>query len=201
MEYNVYDFDGTLYRDDVTKDFYCFSVRRFPAVLCVLPGFLLKGILYWVGVGSKNSLKECFFRFLQHIPSVDGLVRDFWKTHLVKVKQFYDDKKTEQDIIISASPDFLLQPLLELIGVSHVIATIVDTKTGKLRSENCFGEEKVRRFFTEYPGATIGYFYSDNLSDLPLSRIAKKSFFVRGNRIISCNNEVYKNNRGLSQDG
>ena len=201
MEYNVYDFDGTLYKGDVSKDFYCFAIRRVPKALIELPRFLLYSTFYQLGIISKKTLKECFFRFLRHVPSIEEIVREFWKSHQSKIKRFYYAIKTEQDIIISASPDFLLNPLEDLLGVVKAIATKVDKYTGKLWSENCYGEEKVRRFLKEFPDAAIRYFYSDNRSDQPLCLLAKKSYFVRGNRIIPWKNASNENCRGLMRDG
>lgn len=200
MEFNVYDFDGTIYQGDVTKDFYGFVLQRFPIIIIELPRFLLFGLLYWLRLVSKKTLKENFFRYLQYLPTVDELVMDFWKYNLSKIQKHYYERKTNQDVIISASPDFLLLPLRDLLGIYKVIATKVDQKTGKFSSENCQGEEKVRRFYHEFPGATIGCFYSDNLSDQPLSRIAKESFFVRGSSIMPWKNMFLQSNKGQTQD-
>jgi len=200
MEFNVYDFDGTIYQGDVTKDFYGFVLQRYPIIVVELPRFLLFGLLYWLRLVSKKTLKENFFRFLRYIYTVDELVKDFWKYNLGKIQKHYYERKTNQDVIISASPDFLLLPLQDLLGIYKVIATKVDQKTGKFRSENCQGKEKVRRFLHELPGATIGCFYSDNTSDRPLSKIAKVSFYVRGSSIMPWKDTFFQNNKEQRQD-
>ena len=65
----------------------------------------------------------------------------------------------------------------------NLIATIVDKKTGKFLSYNCYGKEKVKRFKQEYKNTKIKEFYSDSLSDLPMMKIAKKAYLVKGNKI------------------
>ena len=56
----------------------------------------------------------------------------------------------------------------------------VDKKTGKYEGENCWGEEKVRRFKEKMPKAQIESFYSDSRSDTPMARLATgKSYLVK----------------------
>lgn len=64
-----------------------------------------------------------------------------------------------------------------------LIASNVDKRTGKFLSPNCFGEEKVVRLDKEVKSYIINEFYSDSMSDLPLAKIALKSYKVKGNKI------------------
>lgn len=93
---------------------------------------------------------------------------------------WYLERKKPDDVIISASPDFIVRPACERLGIGHLIATTVDPHTGEFLSENNRGEEKVRRFKAEFGNAPIEHFYSDSLSDAPMARLAAHSFFVRG---------------------
>ena len=90
--------------------------------------------------------------------------------------------KQPTDIIISASPEFLLKPICDKLGVT-MLATKVDNKTGLFDGENCHGQEKVRRLHEIYPGAEIDEFYSDLYCDTPLARLAKKAYIVKGERL------------------
>ena len=51
-------------------------------------------------------------------------------------------------------------------------------KNGDYIGENCYGEEKVNRFYKEYPNGVIDEFYSDSDSDLPLAKLAKVAYKV-----------------------
>jgi len=62
-----------------------------------------------------------------------------------------------------------------------MMASKVNKKTGKYSGVNCHGEEKVRRFYEEFPDGEIEKFYSDSYSDTPLAQIAKESYMVKGN--------------------
>ena len=88
-------------------------------------------------------------------------------------------QKENTDVIISASPEFLLKPLEKLLNIEKVIASKVDINTGKLLSKNCYGKEKVKRFQKIYPNKVISSFYSDSLSDIPMARLAKNSYLVQ----------------------
>ena len=90
--------------------------------------------------------------------------------------------KQSTDVIISASPEFLLNPICNQLGVS-MLATRVDNKTGLFNGENCHGEEKVRRFYEAYPNGEVDEFYSDLYCDTPLARIAQKAYIVKGEKL------------------
>ena len=180
---NVYDFDNTIYKGDSTKDFYIFSLKRHKKILLLLPSLAFAFIKYYVfKSGSKTQFKEKMYRFLTYC-DIEKDVKDFWSTHKANIKDFYLQQKREDDVIISASPQFLLKPLESEFPFT-VIASKVDSKSGKYNGENCYWDEKVRRFYEIYPDGEIDEFYSDHYSDLPLAKISKKAFIVDGDKII-----------------
>ncbi len=96
---------------------------------------------------------------------------------------WYCEREHFSDIIISASPEFLLAPVMKEFQVAAVIATDVDPHTGRFLSKNCYGAEKVRRLAARFPGCIVESFYSDSTSDQPLANLAKKAYFVAGEEI------------------
>ena len=178
---NVYDFDKTIYKDDSTVDFYFFSLRRHPSIVLLFPS-LIRAVLLWAfGMYTKTQFKECFYRFLTKIPDIDKELDVFWNTHKNKIKKFYLREQKQDDVIISASPEFLLKPICRRLGIKYLYASKVDKKSGKYDGMNCWGKEKVNRFYAAFgSGAVIDNFYSDSLSDTPLAEIAKKSYIVIG---------------------
>ena len=180
---NVYDFDGTIYSGDSTRDFYFFCLRRHPHILKYLPYQAAFFLRFALGQINKTKFKEKFYVFLSGIRNIDGEVMLFWDRHYLNIKDWYLQNKNKDDLIISASPEFLLEPVCKKLRVS-LIASRVDKLSGKTTGENCFGEEKVLRFFEKYPKGNINEFYSDSLSDEPLARLAEKSFLVKGNKIL-----------------
>ena len=175
---NTYDFDQTIYEPDSSLSFYLFCLKKYPfAVLRTLPKTLAFAAAYGVKKMPTKRLKEQLFSFLRHLPDVDAAVADFWEEHRSGIGQWYLDQKKEDDVIISASPYFLLRPMAEELGVG-LIATPMDKHSGKILGENCHDVEKVRRFQEQYPGGHTEKFYSDSLSDTPMAVIADEAFLV-----------------------
>lgn len=186
LSINVYDFDGTIYNGDSTVDFWKFSVKRNKKILLNLPKTFWKFVLYCFGLCSKTEFKQTFFSFLKKISDIDSEVNEFWKVNESKIKKRYLTEKSETDLIISASPEFLLKPVSEKLGV-RLIASRVDRHTGIFDGENCHDKEKVIRFNSEFPNTKINKFYSDSLSDSPLADISNEAFIVSGDDKIPWN--------------
>lgn len=191
---NVYDFDDTIYNGDSSLDFVLFCLKKNKKLFKYIPHIILGFILYIFKIIKKTKMKEYFFSFLE---SIDGkvYVEEFWKTHKKNIKKFYLDNKKMNDLIISASPIFLLKPICEKLGIKNLIASEVDIKTGKFLSENCKGSRKVDLFYEKYPNKKIREFYSDSLSDTPLANIARNAYLVDNENIKDwpLNNKSKKN--------
>lgn len=184
---NVYDFDKTIYDGDSTVDFYKFCIRRSPGLLRYTFRQGAGLVLYALGIYDKTRLKECFFSFLRGVRQPERMVRAFWDVHIDKIQPWYIRQMQADDVIISASPAFLLQEAMRRVGSATVIASVVDISTGRYTGTNCYGQEKVRRFTELYPDGVIHAFYSDSLSDAPLGRMAQESFLVKGDTLCLTN--------------
>ena len=136
------------------------------------------------GMYSKLQFKEKFYSFLKGIKDVDSMVELFWNENQDKIKDWYLKSKEESDVIISASPEFLLNNICRRIGIKHLIASEVNKNTGICEGENCYGEEKVLRFKKYFEKGEIKKFYSDSLSDAPISLMASERYIVTGNNIL-----------------
>jgi phosphoserine phosphatase/putative flippase GtrA len=180
---NVYDFDKTIYAGDSSIDFTLFCYRYYPNLLkCIL--YQLKGVfLYTMRKIEKTEMKEMLFSYLREIDELSPIVEAFWKKNNKKIKTWYLEQKRSDDLIISASPEFLLMPICEQINV-QCLASVVDEKSGRFLKLNCYGEEKVRRLREKYPLEKIQQVYSDSGSDKPLVEIADKAYMVKGEKCI-----------------
>lgn len=182
---NVYDFDKTIYKDDSTVDFYFYILKRNPSVFLSVPSLVWGAILWGTGRIDKTGFKERFYGFLRHIKDLDKEIEMFWDKNQNKIKSVYKERQKDDDVVISASPEFLLKPICERLGIKHLLASRVDKKSGKYDGVNCWGEEKVRRFYEQFgEGREIDEFYSDSLSDTPLAKIAKEAYVVIGERLV-----------------
>ena len=182
---NVYDFDKTIFYPDSTACFYRYCLRRIPGTLLpTLPKALAAGLCYRAGKTAARELKQLLFAFLPKLSAaeLDALVSDFWREDERRIGAWYLMQKRPDDLIISASPRFLLSPICAKLGVS-LIATEMDPRTGIISGENCHDYEKPRRFYAEYPGAKVDCFYSDSLTDSPMAALAERAFLVNKHRL------------------
>ena len=180
---NVYDFDNTIYKGDSTADFYFFSLLRHPSIIKYLPSLLCAFLKYYLfKIGTKTQFKEKMFSFLKSV-DIENDLHDFWEKHFKNIKAWYKKSKKDDDVIISASPYFLLEPVCKKLGIKHLIASRVDKKSGKYSGLNCHSDEKVRRFNEEFENAVIHNFYSDSKSDTPLARLSQSAYLVKGDKI------------------
>lgn len=181
---NVYDFDDTIYKGDSSKDFIIYAALHHPYIMVKeLPSMLYGGVMYGLGKMPKKEMKERFFHFVTGIKDIETEVSKFWDKNENKIKKWYFEVKEEEDVIISASPTFLLKEICQRLNIKSLMATDLDTKTGKILGENCKGKEKVVRFYENFPNGTINKFYSDSRTDQYLAEEAEESFFVKGNEI------------------
>lgn len=192
MKLYLYDWDGTIYDGDTSVDFFKYCLKKDKKLFFHFMKMILPFIKYKIKYITITEFKEEVFSFLKTIKNVDKYVEDFWDKNKHKVKKFYLEKKHDKDIIISASPEFLLKPICDELKVKDMIASDVNKKTGNFKRPNCRGEEKVVVFRKKYPKAEIMEMYSDSMHDKPLLDLAKKSYVIKKNNIYEYNN--YKPN-------
>lgn len=177
---NVYDFDGTIYGGDSTVDFYLWCLGKRPAILACAPRQGWGVLRRTAGAIDTRRMKEAFFSFLPLLEDPEALADAFWEEREAGIQGWYRERKRESDVVVSASPEFLLAPICARLGIRPPIATRMDPKSGRIQGPNCKGEEKVRRFRERFPEGRIEKFYSDSLTDAPLAALAEEAFLVKG---------------------
>ena len=184
MEINLYDFDKTIYDGDSSVDFFVFCLSKHPLIGFNIFKMIWAVLKYKLKLINKTQMKEVIFSFLKKVPNVDKEVELFWQTHKCYIKDFYQKKKHDNDIIISASPEFLLEPICKELKVKKLIGSRVNKKTGKFTGLNCHDVEKVKRLNKEYDKYKVNESYSDSMSDLPILKLAKKAYIVKGDKLL-----------------
>ena len=180
---NVYDFDNTILRGDSSARFFGWCLTHYPRMWRDLPGQALNGLLFILRIRPKQAFKQRMFHYFALI-DMDRALRDFWEANMARIKAWYKEAHRDDDVVISASPEFLIRPACAALGIRAVMGSPVDRATGMYSGLNCHGAEKVRRFREIYPDATIQSFYSDSHSDDPLAAIAEKAWLVKGDRLL-----------------
>lgn len=181
---NVYDFDKTIYNGDSTADFFLYCMRKHPAIIKLIPSICLWFTKHYILKScTKTEFKEKIMQFVKYIDYKRDIA-EFWSKHKNKIKKFYIKQQMKDDVIISASPAFVLEPICKELKIQHLLCSRVDVETGKYTGFNCHGKEKVLRYREAFGEEKVDEFYSDSKSDTPMAEIAEKSFLVKGNKIL-----------------
>lgn len=177
---NAYDFDKTIFYPDSSFCFVLFCAGKYPAAAMRNSGRALSAaIKYKLGSIGIEQLKEALFGFLAYLPEGGEKAAElFWERRLPRIQEWYLSGKRDDDVIISASPEFLLTPVCRELGV-RLIGTRMDPATGKITGKNCHDREKVLRFRERFGNEKIQRFYSDSFADLPMAELADEAFMVK----------------------
>ena len=184
---NVYDFDETIYDGESSIEFLLCYLRKDPTVVKYLPRVAKLMFRYKRGEATleeflQNDAAVLRRYFAENKVDLASLVSGFWDKRMHKIKPFYREKQQEDDVIITASPYFMMDDVCERLGVRHLIATDFDIQTGEIRSA-CFRERKVDLFRAAFPDGEIDDFYTDSVNDSFLFPLAKRVFMVKGSKI------------------
>ncbi len=181
---NVYDFDKTIYDGDCTLDFYKYCLTRKPSLIKYTPSQIIAFFKYITKSIRKEQFKETVYKMLVSVDDLSGWVNDFWDKHEHKIKEFYLKQQKHDDLVISASPEFLIIPICKRLNI-QAMASLIDTKTGlHIDKVNCHGQRKVERFKEVFKDAEVDEFYSDSFTDEPCALLAKKAYFVIKDKLL-----------------
>lgn len=176
---NTFDFDKTIFYPDSSATFIRWYLHKHPLkLLWWVPKTLAAYLLFKLHIIPKEKFKSCGFSFIRKIDDIDALMNEFWDEHEGRIAKWYLDIRRPDDLIISASPEFVVKPMADRLGV-ELIATPMDKRTAYLEpGKNCYGEEKVRKFYELHPDTVTEAFYSDSFSDAPMARIAQSAYLI-----------------------
>ena len=193
----IFDVDYTLTKRETLVEFYFFMMKKNPRLLKYLPKSIFSTIFYLMKIHDASKVKKTFIRFIDGIEENDmkKIVAEFYERRLSKI--LYKDaidtiKKMKADgykiYLISASAEFYLNQLYNIVEVDKVIGTRFTMENGLHRNgilgENCKGEEKVKRLKEVLASENIeadfenSYMFSDSLSDLPLFNLVGHPYLI-----------------------
>ena len=186
---NIYDFDDTIFNGDSSVNFikYSFDHHPFMVMWCFIKG-LKECIKYLFKKSDFGYIKSELFSFVKNIDNLDDYMNDYVLKHQKNIKNFYLEQRRDDDVVISASFEFIVKPFCDKLGINYVIATKYDTKKGCIVGKNCKGKEKIVRFNKIFKNAKVCEAYSDSLSDIPMFQIAEKAFLVKKDELIPYEN-------------
>jgi phosphoserine phosphatase len=189
---NVYDFDNTILRGDSTARFFAYCLLHCPRMWADIPGQLANAALFACKRRALQPFKERLLGFVARLGDVDATVEAFWRSNMRRVKPWYMQQHRDDDVVISASPEFLIRPACAHLRIACAMGSPVDKHTGRFLGLNCRDHEKVRRFKEVCPNGKIEEFYSDSYSDAPLAELAERAWLVQGDRKIPWNSDKHE---------
>ena len=174
---NVYDFDGTIFPTDCTIGFGFWCMNRHPKLwFTFFPKMIITLIRRKAGKIPEYLLQRKLFSFLTQVDDFDVQIERYWDKNEKKIAPWYLKQKRADDLIISASPDCIIEPIANRLGVNFM-ATEFDREFGVFTNNLMYAKEKAKYIF-DHGFPMIENFYSDSLADTPLALCAEKAYLV-----------------------
>lgn len=192
MNVIAYDFDGTITKKDTFLDFSMYSKGKFFTILslCLYSPLI---ILAKLRLYSNGDVKQKVFSFLYKGMSIAS-----FNQKCVEYANYVSDEIIKEDalrsirvylpqdkvVIITASILNWVKPIAEKIGINEIIATEIECDdlgiiTGKFKTPNCYGKEKVKRLLESYPNrkAFSLVAFGDSRGDSDLLEFADEKYY------------------------
>lgn len=196
-----FDFDDTLISGDSGKHGMMYQYRNKELSL---PRLSYYGMTYALGKRNLISPYKMIRTFLGYyknkpVERYENDAYEFYEKILKPniVKNIIDQLKQHQSqnhiiFIVSASPEYLLNPFVEDFNIDHLIATKLEINenqfTGIPIGHPCIDEEKVNRlqsFITNYNiDLENSFAYGNAFSDIPLINLAGNKIAVNPDPIL-----------------
>ena len=190
---NLYDFDKTIFNGECSLKLYMFVLSRHPKLWWhpFKAGFY--GVLRGFRIVNLTTFKQKFLTFMSHLKNPEKEIELFWDKEQGKVFDWYFKQKKPDDVICSASPLYIIKPLLSRINpTATLVCSNIDLYTSKIENGevNCKGAEKVRRL-TELGLTSFENGYSDSTADVPMLKLCKNKFHITKKGIVEPFNPKY----------
>lgn len=181
VEVDVYDFDKTAIGFDSTLRYWGYCMLHNPWIIILLPFQFIWGMLMVTRIISVQTCKKIAFWCVLFINNRKNVMK-FWDKY---EKQIYDFFRPEnrtsgrKTVLISASPDFLIEEIARRMKIDYCIATTHSKKTYTLIGRVCRHAEKVVRLEKQLPNVIIKDVYSDSIkSDKYIFNLGERCFLA-----------------------
>lgn len=177
---NVYDFDETIFRGDSEDRFFQFLFKK-KGYFWYRINYNVTEFLFRCKLLRKTTARERDYLVLKKIDKVDDLhrlVEEYWDEVEQYLLPWYETVKKPDDVIASGTPYFIMAPIVKRLGLTGLVATDMDERTGKCNGKFAVAEGKLDAFLKQYKLSDIDNFYSDAYSDHFLADGAKHAYVV-----------------------
>ena len=184
---NVFDFDNTIYDGESTLDLFFYYIVRKPWLLRMLPTVLKAFKRYKKGGVTLSEALEIYAPLIEkdalRVFDFENDPPKFWDKHMKKIKPLYNELRSDDDLIITASPDFSVEEVCKRLGIKRFLASRINRETGRIEFAN-LRENKIKAFKEQYGDAKIDNFYTDSPeNDAWLIDMAEHAFVVKKNKV------------------
>ena len=177
---NVYDFDGTIFPKDCSIGFCIWCMNRHPKLWFTFAPKAIRNLIRRKrGKIPEYLMQRELFQYLTLIDDFDKQIERYWDKNEKKIAAWYLAQKKDDDLIISASPTCIIEPIAKRLGVNYM-ATEYDREFGVFLNNLMYAKEKAKYIF-DHGFPIIDNFYSDSLADTPLALCAEKAYLVTNN--------------------
>ncbi len=192
---DIYDFDKTVVPFDSAMKYWGFSMVHCPWILVLLPFQFVWGMMMLTHIISVRTCKRWCFTFINLINNKKN-VKKFWDKYEKYVFDWFKkENRARKTVLISASPDFLIDEIAKRLDVEYVLATQISAK-GIMIGEVCRKDEKVKRFRTILPDAEVEDVFSDNPDhDRYIFSLGKRCFLATNGKLEQIDISTYDFNK------
>lgn len=199
----VFDLDGTITRRDTYLPFLFGLLLRKPWIIYRLIGLPFAVVMHLAGMRNNTWLKKVFLKaFLKGMTEqqiniwVDSFADKVINNGLRDGAVAELNKHIQAGscvLLVSASLDIYVNCIGEKLGVHATLCTEVEFDdygciTGDLKTENCYGQEKISRlecWLQQHGAKSVDIAYSDHHSDIPLLNFADIGVAVSPSKKLS----------------
>jgi phosphatidylglycerophosphatase C len=203
-----FDFDGTITTRDTLVP-YILHVTGYMKFIFKAPFILFITVTYLCGMITNEEAKEKFLTLMIKGISRNDLEKKAREFALLKLDKYintniynkleYHAEHKHSIVIVSANLAIYLRYWVKKHYLSGVIATEIDFNnnfaTGKLKTKNCYGIEKVNRIKAYMQDHNKNYAYSygygNSKGDYELLEFVNEPYYIVGNFINDWS--TYKN--------
>jgi hypothetical protein len=148
------------------------------------PRAFMSVVKYKLGTMKSYLMLRELYSYLKDVDDFDVQIERYWDKNEKRISPWYLAQKKPDDLIISASPICIIEPIAQRLGV-RAVGTDYNRTYGVFLDNLMYAKEKVR-YFVDHGFPKIDNFYSDSLADTPLALCADKAHFVTdsGSKVI-----------------
>ena len=175
----VFDFDNTIYDGESVVDFVYFmmdkkeQLKKYKGIV----DKLLK--LYELNLLSPGLMESVANKYKGEVnypkETIEKYIEEFWKIN--KIRKEMLDKIGKEDVIMTTSPNVLIDPIKKKLKTKNIYTSIVNIETKELEFM-CYKENKAKKFKEIYGDTVIDELYTDNYADKPLMKLARVVYLI-----------------------